>query len=112
NNTTNNVLLKCNSCQKFLSLNNFIKDTYQHKTCNTCRYNSSLQYKWSNKSNTETDSLTPKEMSRLLYEKILAANANECLENDSMGIDFECELLINTMDGNPKTLSKKIVELI
>ncbi|CAG8766552.1 14320_t:CDS:1, partial [Racocetra fulgida] len=86
--------------------------TYQHKTCNTCRYNSSLQYKQSNKPNTETNSLTAKEMSRLLYEKILAANINEYLKNDSMGIDFECELLIDTMDSDSKTLSKKIVELI
>ena len=86
--------------------------TRQFKTCNICRYKASLQYEQSNRYNPEVELLTPKEMSRCLFEKILEIDTNEYLENNLMGINFNCNILIDMIDGDPKKISKMITELL
>ncbi len=51
-------------------------------------------------------------MSKCLFEKILEIDTNEYLENDLMGINFNCNILIDMMDGDPKKISKTIIELL
>lgn len=110
--TTSN-LQKCKKCRKSLPLEAFINEnTRQYKTCNICRFQSSLQSKQSNKFDSELDLLTPKEMSNRLFEKILEIDANEYLETDLTGIDFSCNISVDMIDGDPKKISKTIVELL
>src|SRR5687767_13759805 len=107
------ILQKCKKYRKSLPLEAFINENArQFKTCNICRFQSSLQYKKSNKSDSEVELLTTKEMSRCLFEKILEIDTNKYLENDLMDINFNCNISINMIDGDPKKISKTIAELL
>ena len=82
------TLQKCKKCWKSLPLEAFIninENTHHFKTCNTCHYKASLQYK---QSNSEVKLLIPEEMSKQLFEKILEIDTNEYLENSLTSIDF------------------------
>ena len=73
---TNN-LQKCKKRWKNLPLEAFINEnTCQFKTCNICHYKSSLQYEKFNQSNLEIELLTPEDMSKQLFEKMLEIVTN------------------------------------
>ncbi|RGB22296.1 hypothetical protein C1646_776326 [Rhizophagus diaphanus] len=77
-------------------LKNINENTQQFKTCNICRHKATLQYEQSNQSNTEVKLLTPEEMSKQLFERILEINTNKYLENDlTNNIDFNCNISKN-----------------
>ena len=66
--TITSNLQKCKKCRKSLPLEAFIninENARHFKTCNTCCYKASLQYK---QSNSEVELLTPEEMSKQLFE--------------------------------------------
>jgi hypothetical protein len=110
-NTETNSLQKCKKCRKSLPLETFINENTRHfKTCNICRHKASLQY--SNRPNTEVEILTPEEMSKKLFEKILEIDTNEYLENDLISIDFNCNISIDMMGDDPKKISKMIADLL
>ncbi|CAG8780746.1 13981_t:CDS:1, partial [Dentiscutata erythropus] len=75
---------------------------------------SSTYYKESLK-NDEKEILLPKEMTKKLYDNIIAIGRNEYFENELLGIDFECDITLDDLrniDDSPQKISRKIADLI
>ncbi|CAG8491273.1 3778_t:CDS:2 [Racocetra fulgida] len=110
-----NTLQKCSKCQKFMPKNQFINEKgCDVKYCNLCRQQSSIYYKKSLENN-EKETLPPKEMAKKLYNDIMIIGCDENLENESAGINFECDITLDNIkeaEDSPHEISRKIADLI
>ncbi|CAG8493790.1 4211_t:CDS:2 [Gigaspora margarita] len=77
-------------------------------------FKSSTYYKESLK-NDEKEILFPKEIAKKLYENIVVIGHNEYFENETLGIDFECDIIlddIRDVNDSPQKISRNIADLI
>ena len=91
----NNISQKCSKCRKLMPINQFInKKNHTLKTCNLCRQHSSDFYKKSIE-NDEKEILLPKVMAERLFDEVTIIGSNEYFENESVGVDFECNITLD-----------------
>ncbi|CAG8719143.1 9056_t:CDS:2, partial [Ambispora leptoticha] len=65
--------------------------------------------------NNEKETLPPKEMAKKLYNDIMIIGCDENLENESAGINFECDITLDNIkeaEDSPHEISRKIADLI
>ena len=78
-----------------MSINQFVnKQNHILKACNLCRQKSLIYYIEST-DHDKKEILLAKIMAKRLFDEVTIIGSNEYFENESVGVDFECNITLD-----------------